>query len=60
MATLAKPVLAGGAVATRLDPIRGTEVLLIHRKRYEDWTLPKGKVEPGESLPAFAVREVAE
>jgi 8-oxo-dGTP diphosphatase len=60
VATLAKPVLAGGAVVTRLDPIRGTEVLLIHRKRYQDWTLPKGKVEPGESLPACAVREVAE
>ena len=60
VATLVKPVLAGGAVVTRLDPIRGTEVLLIHRKRYNDWTLPKGKVEPGESLPACAVREVAE
>jgi 8-oxo-(d)GTP phosphatase len=59
-ATPAKPVLAGGAVVTRPDPVRGTEVLLIHRERYQDWTLPKGKVEPGESLPACAVREVAE
>ena len=59
-ATSAKPVLAAGAVVTRLDPIVGTEVLLIHRARYEDWTLPKGKVEPGESLPVCAVREVAE
>jgi 8-oxo-dGTP pyrophosphatase MutT (NUDIX family)/phosphohistidine phosphatase SixA len=55
-----KPVLAGGAVVTRTHPVRGIEVLVIHRKRYEDWTLPKGKVEPGESLPACAVREVAE
>ncbi len=41
-------------------PLRGTEVLIIHRKRYDDWTLPKGKLEPGESLPACAVREVPE
>jgi 8-oxo-(d)GTP phosphatase len=56
----AKPILAGGAVVSRPHPLRGTEVLLIHRKRYDDWTLPKGKVEPGESLPACAVREVLE
>jgi 8-oxo-dGTP diphosphatase len=60
VANSVKPVLAGGAVVTRSHPVRGTEVLVIHRKRYEDWTLPKGKVEPGESLPACAVREVAE
>jgi 8-oxo-(d)GTP phosphatase len=60
VANSAKPVLAGGAVVTRLDPIRGTELLVIHRKRYDDWTLPKGKLDPGESLPACAVREVAE
>jgi 8-oxo-dGTP pyrophosphatase MutT (NUDIX family)/phosphohistidine phosphatase SixA len=60
VASLAKPVLAAGAVATRPHPIRGTEVLLIHRKRYDDWTLPKGKTEPGEPLPVCAVREVAE
>ncbi len=60
VASSAKPVLAGGAVVTRLDPIRGTELLVIHRKRYDDWTLPKGKLDPGESLPACAVREVAE
>ena len=60
VATPAKPILAGGAVVSRVHPLRGTEVLLIHRKRYDDWTLPKGKVEPGESLPACAVREVFE
>jgi 8-oxo-(d)GTP phosphatase len=60
VATPAKPILAGGAVVTRPHPIRGTEILIIHRERYDDWTLPKGKVEPGESLPACAVREVAE
>ena len=60
VAAPAKPILAGGAVVTRLDPVRGIELLVIHRKRYDDWTLPKGKLEPGESLPACAVREVAE
>jgi 8-oxo-(d)GTP phosphatase len=60
VATEAKPTLAGGAVVTRLDPERGTEVLIIHRKRYDDWTLPKGKVDAGETLPECAVREVRE
>lgn len=36
------------------------EVLLIHRPRYDDWSWPKGKVDPGETLPAAAVREVLE
>jgi 8-oxo-dGTP diphosphatase len=36
------------------------EVLLVHRQGREDWTLPKGKVEPGESDEACAVREVEE
>jgi 8-oxo-dGTP pyrophosphatase MutT (NUDIX family)/phosphohistidine phosphatase SixA len=56
----AKPVLAGGAVVTRQHPTRGVEVLVVHRKRYDDWSLPKGKVENGESVPAAAVREVLE
>jgi 8-oxo-dGTP pyrophosphatase MutT (NUDIX family) len=56
----ARPVLAGGAVVTRPHPVRGTEVLVVHRKRYDDWSLPKGKVENGESVPAAAVREVLE
>lgn len=56
----AKPVLAAGAVVTREHPTRGTEVVIVHRQRYDDWTLPKGKVEAGESLPACAVREVWE
>ena len=36
------------------------EVALVHRPRYDDWTLPKGKVEPGENELAAAVREVRE
>lgn len=36
------------------------EVLLVHRPRYDDWSLPKGKAEPGESDEACALREVRE
>ena len=38
----------------------GPEVLLIHRPRRDDWSLAKGKRDPGEQLPQTAVREVAE
>lgn len=37
-----------------------TEVAVIHRPRYDDWSLPKGKVEFGETEPVAAVREVHE
>src|SRR5215469_12914015 len=56
-----KLILAAGAVAWR--PGRDgsePEVLLVHRKKYDDWSLPKGKTEPGEPLPLTAVREVFE
>ena len=56
----ARAILAAGAVVTREHPTRGTEVVIVHRKRYDDWSLPKGKLESGESLPACAVREVEE
>lgn len=46
---------AGGVV---LDD-RG-RVVLVHRPRYDDWTLPKGKLDPGESFEEAAVREVEE
>src|SRR5271157_2597534 len=36
------------------------EVLLVHRPRYDDWSLPKGKSEPGEHILLTATREVAE
>ena len=35
-------------------------MLLVHRPRYDDWSFPKGKVDPGEHVTAAAVREVAE
>src|SRR5690606_5404833 len=53
------PVLAAGALVWRERKGR-LEVLLIHRPRYDDWSWPKGKLDPGESIPGAAVREVAE
>ena len=56
-----KLILAAGAVAWRPGRDGGEpEVLLVHRKKYDDWSLPKGKTEPGEPLPLTAVREVFE
>lgn len=52
-------VESAGAVVWRLRKDR-LQVRLVHRPRYRDWSWPKGKVDPGESLPAAAVREVAE
>jgi 8-oxo-(d)GTP phosphatase len=55
-----KAVLAAGAVLWRSDGVAAPEVAIIHRPRYDDWSLPKGKVDPGETEPVTAVREVAE
>jgi len=56
---MTEPVLAGGCVAWRPGP-DGPEVAVVHRPRYDDWSLPKGKLERGETLRACAVRETAE
>ena len=53
-------IKAAGAVAWRPGPDGKPEILLVHRKKYDDWSLPKGKIEPGEPLPVTAVREVLE
>ncbi|WP_272938768.1 NUDIX hydrolase [Mycolicibacterium duvalii] len=54
-------VLAAGAVLWRPQDGSGEpEVAIIHRPRYDDWSLPKGKVDPGETEPVTAVREIAE
>ncbi len=49
---------AGGIVVRGAGP--SAEVLLVHRPQYDDWTFPKGKVEPGEGDKDCAVREVEE
>jgi 8-oxo-dGTP pyrophosphatase MutT (NUDIX family)/phosphohistidine phosphatase SixA len=53
------PVLAAGAVCWRM--VDGTaRILLVHRDGHADVSLPKGKVDPGETLPETAVREILE
>lgn len=54
-----KLIRAAGGLLWR-DSDRGRELLLVHRKRYDDWSLPKGKLEKGEPWEAAAVREVVE
>jgi 8-oxo-dGTP diphosphatase len=49
---------AGGIVHRSGD--NGAEVLAVHRPKYQDWSLPKGKLDPGESLEQAALREVEE
>jgi len=49
---------AGGAVWRHGSD--GVEVLLVHRPRYDDWSLPKGKAEAGEDDVDTALREVVE
>jgi 8-oxo-dGTP pyrophosphatase MutT (NUDIX family)/phosphohistidine phosphatase SixA len=53
-------IKAAGGVAWRPGPAGEPEILLVHRKKYDDWSLPKGKTEPDEPLPVTAVREVLE
>lgn len=55
----AAAIRAAGAVLWRpAGP--GTQVALVHRLKYDDWGLAKGKVDPGEHVVLAAVREVAE
>jgi 8-oxo-dGTP diphosphatase len=54
-----KVVAASGGLIWR-QASGGRELIVIHRRRHRDWTLPKGKVQPGESWMQCAVREVLE
>jgi 8-oxo-dGTP diphosphatase len=61
----ASPPGTVGAVSDRVDAAGGVverdgRVLLVHRPRYDDWTFPKGKLDPGESFEDAALREVEE
>lgn len=52
-------VRAYGGAPWRATP-PDVEVLLVHRPRYGDWSLPKGKLDPGEEPLTCALREVEE
>lgn len=54
------PVIkAAGGILQRSTP-RGDEVMVVYRKRHQDWTLPRGKVKDGESFQEAAMRQVLE
>ena len=53
-------VRAAGGVVWRRSGEGAVEVLVVHRPRYDDWSLPKGKADPGESDADCALREVEE
>ncbi len=53
-------VHAAEGVVWRRSPEGELEVLLVHRPKYDDWTLPKGKLDPGEGHAEAALREVRE
>ena len=59
---VSEAILAAGAVVWRPASHQpdAVEVLLVHRPKYDDWSLPKGKREPGEHVLLTAVREVHE
>lgn len=58
---MTKPdIRAAGGVLWRRKPKKGLQVLLVHRNRYDDWTFPKGKLDPGEGWIDAARREVRE
>ena len=53
-------VRAAGGVVWRPGPNGAPEVLVVHRPKYDDWTIPKGKARPGERDEDCALREVEE
>ena len=57
---MSEAISAAGAVVWRKHKDNFTEVAIIHRPKYDDWSFPKGKLEVGESLIACAHREVLE
>jgi len=50
-------IQAAGAVLWRKGSSGDLEIAIIHRPKYDDWSLPKGKVEPGESHISAGYRE---
>jgi len=59
MSARAETIEAAGGVLWRTGD-DGRWYAVIHRPKYDDWSLPKGKLDPGETHPEAAVREVEE
>ncbi len=57
---MSDPVLAAGAVCWKVTRKGKLRILVVHRTQHRDTSLPKGKLDPGETLPETAVREIAE
>jgi 8-oxo-dGTP diphosphatase len=53
-------VEAAGGVVWRRSSQGGVEIAVVHRPRYDDWSLPKGKLDEGEGFEEAALREVQE
>lgn len=57
---MAEIVRAAGGVVRRQGDDGRLEVILVHRPKYDDWSMPKGKLAEGESFTDGALREVLE
>lgn len=57
---MSDPILAAGAVCWKTTRKGKLRLLVVHRTQHKDTSLPKGKLDPGETLPETAVREIAE
>ena len=57
---MTRTVRAAGGLVRRRREDGVSEVLVVHRPAYDDWSFPKGKLEAGESEEDAAVREVEE
>ena len=53
-------IRAAGGVVLRNTAAGEREVLIVHRPKYDDWSLPKGKADDGERPEQTALREVEE
>lgn len=60
MAPFRREVRAAGGAILRPRSGGGVEICVVHRPKYDDWSLPKGKLERGESFEQGALREVLE
>jgi 8-oxo-dGTP diphosphatase len=60
MAPFRREVRAAGGAVLRPREGGGVEICVVHRPRYDDWSLPKGKLDRGETFEQAALREVLE